>query len=54
MDEISKELMVEKNLFTMSAAAEDDKALVKHIGQSFRFSAVEVLWPIFSAICYSW
>lgn len=26
----------------LSAGAEDDASLVKHIGQSFRFSAVEV------------
>lgn len=34
------------------AAAEDDKELVKHIGQSFRFSAVEVLYLCFSFTHY--
>lgn len=33
------ELIVHAHL---SAVAEDDASLVKHIGQSFRFSAVEV------------
>lgn len=50
LDEKSRELIV---CTTLSAAAEDDKVLVKHIGQSFRFSAVEVLYNIFSPI-YSW
>lgn len=30
-------------MLIQSAAAEDDAMLVKHVGQSFRFSAVEVL-----------
>lgn len=29
-------------MFILSSAAEDDAGLVKHIGQSFRFSAIEV------------
>lgn len=34
-------------LVHLLAAAEDDAVLVKHMGQSFRFSAVEVMYASF-------
>lgn len=42
------------HVFALVAVAEDDAALVKNIGQSFRFSAFEVPCAIFSPICHLW